>query len=115
MSAVVLIALGAAVGAPLRFVLDRALPRRSVPWGIVVANAVGSLTLGVVSAAAASSLALLVGTGFCGALTTMSGLALDTCTLAGQRRWSAAAANVVVTLAVGLAAALAGVAIGRAL
>jgi len=50
-----LVACGAVVGAPLRFLTDRALkqwvPGR-FPWGTFAVNIVGSLILGVVAGAA---------------------------------------------------------------
>ena len=47
----VLVMLGAAVGAPLRYLTDRAIQARtpgSFPWGTLTVNVVGSLVLGVV-------------------------------------------------------------------
>ena len=75
------VALGAAVGAPLRFLVERWFLRVAGdrwPWGTVVVNLVGSLVLGVVAGlavrgGASAEVVALVGTGFCGALTTFSG------------------------------------------
>jgi CrcB protein len=74
----VLVALGAAVGAPLRYVaahlLDGVLPR-----GTILVNWVGSFLLGWLSGLAVSgAVAALLGTGFCGALTTYSSFAVQT-------------------------------------
>ena len=73
-----MVALGAAVGAPARYLTDRVVQSRHesvMPWGTVSVNVVGSLILGGLMGAgtgvSASVLALL-GTGFCGALTTYS-------------------------------------------
>ena len=47
---VLLIALGAAVGAPLRYLVDRAIQSRhesSFPWGTLTVNVVGSFLLGL--------------------------------------------------------------------
>ncbi len=73
-----LVALGAAVGAPMRYLVDRAIRSRRdtlLPWGTIAVNVAASLLLGVltgVAASADSALGALVGTGFCGALSTYS-------------------------------------------
>ncbi|MFE3883980.1 fluoride efflux transporter CrcB [Streptomyces lydicus] len=118
-----LVVAGAMVGAPLRFLTDRYVQSRHdtvFPWGTFTVNAAGSLILGLltgaVSAGAASShVQLLVGTGLCGALTTYSTFSYETLRLAADRARASAVANVVVTVAAGLAAAFAGVAAGQAI
>ncbi len=69
---VLLVALGAAFGAPLRYVTAHLLDG-VLPWGTVAVNVTGSFLLGLFSGMAltGSSMALL-GTGFCGAFTTYS-------------------------------------------
>ncbi|MFF2807541.1 fluoride efflux transporter CrcB [Streptomyces sp. NPDC058000] len=114
-----LVVAGAMVGAPLRFLTDRFVQARHdtvFPWGTCAINVVGSLILGLLAGAAASPhVQLLLGTGLCGALTTYSTFSYETLRLAadGARRY--AALNIGVSLAVGLAAACTGVALGRAL
>ena len=63
-----LVAAGAAVGAPLRYLVDRAVQARhttAFPWGTFAVNAAGSLLLGLVTGAvaagAAPELGLLLG------------------------------------------------------
>ena len=113
------VVLGAAVGAPLRYLTDRYLQARlgtGLPWGTFTVNAVGSLVLGVVLGAAAPvALVALVGTGFCGALTTYSAFAYETVQLAVDGRRGAAVLNAVGSVVVGLAAAGLGLAIGAVL
>lgn len=83
LEAVLAVSLGAAVGAPVRFWIERALAARlgtGFPWGTLAVNLVGSLALGLLVGAALdgriSRLVLLgVGTGLCGALTTFSAFA----------------------------------------
>ena len=105
-----LVALGAAVGAPTRFVLGRLLDGR-VHWGTLVVNLAGSFVLGVLTSAglSASTLALL-GAGFCGGLTTYSSFSLQTVE-AGPRR---GAAYVVMTIGGCLATAALGYGLGSA-
>lgn len=83
--ALLLVALGAAVGAPARFLVERRLAG-AYPWGTFVVNVVGSAVLGAVVAAAgtsaSTSVVALVGVGFCGALTTFGGYAAQVLDLA---------------------------------
>jgi CrcB protein len=113
---VILVALGAAVGAPLRFLTDRALKKwhpGRFPWGTFAVNVTGSLILGLVTAAAGPSIATLLGTGFCGALTTYSTFSYETFALIEGRARLIAVANVVGSVAIGIAAATAGWALGH--
>ena len=82
------VALGAALGAPLRYVVERRLVA-AWPWGTWTVNVVGSLLLGgLLGAVAAGPLAadawpvVLVGVGFCGSLTTFGGFAAQVLDLA---------------------------------
>lgn len=117
-----LVLLGGAVGAPTRYLTDVVVQSRHrsvLPWGTVTVNVVGSFVLGLVAGLASSghlaSWALtLVGTGFCGALTTFSTFSYETVRLAHEGRWRAAAANVVISLALGLAAVVLGWLVGTA-
>jgi len=85
LSVVLLVALGAAVGAPVRFLVERRLAG-AYPWGTFAVNVAGSAVLGgLVAVAGTSSSAAavaLVGTGFCGALTTFGGFAAQVLDLA---------------------------------
>ncbi len=109
-----LVALGAAVGAPARYLTDRAVQARHdsvFPWGTFVVNVVGCLILGFLLAASThtgSGLAALLGTGFCGALTTYSTFGYETVQLARSGARGYAALNAGLSVACGLLAALAG-------
>ena len=83
-----LVALGAALGAALRFEIASRYDGL-MPWGTLAVNVVGSFLLGLFSALAlgADPLALL-GTGFCGGFTTYSAFAVQTHKL-GHRRATA--------------------------
>ncbi|MFC9622389.1 fluoride efflux transporter CrcB [Streptomyces sp. NPDC056930] len=118
-----LVIVGAAVGAPLRYLTDRAVQSRHdtvFPWGTFAVNVTGSLVLGlltgaVAAGAASSDLQLLLGTGLCGALTTYSTFSYETLRLAEDGAKFYAAANVVASVVVGLGAAFAGVSAAEAL
>lgn len=123
MTGYLLVALGGAIGAPLRYLTDRAVQdrhRRGFPWGTFTVNMVGSLVLGLLTGLtlgltgpAAQHWQLLIGTGLCGALTTYSTFSLETVRLWEQRqRWSAVA-NVLGSIAGGLGFAALGFLIGR--
>jgi len=118
-----LVIAGAAVGAPLRYLTDRALQSRHdtvFPWGTFAVNVFGSLVLGLVTGAAVaggapSEVQLAVGTGFCGALTTYSTFSYETLRLLEGDARLFAAANVVASVIAGLGAAFLGVALADAL
>ena len=77
------VALGGAIGAPLRYLIDARVTQataagkhRDFPWGFLIVNAVGSLAIGIAYASIDGHLRALIATGACGALTTYSGYAL---------------------------------------
>ena len=75
---VVLVALGAAVGAAVRYAVAHLLDGR-LPWGTLLVNVAGSFLLGVFGGLALSEARIaLLGTGFCGGLTTYSAFAVQT-------------------------------------
>ncbi|WP_377320794.1 fluoride efflux transporter FluC [Pimelobacter simplex] len=95
-----LVALGAAVGAPLRYYLGQRLDGR---WhhGTLLANLLASLLLGACAGWSLDGSALaLVGTGFCGGLSTYSSLAVQTRDLGPVRGAAYAATTIVLGLAV---------------
>ena len=107
-----LVALGAAVGAPLRYLIDRFVQGRHrsvLPWGTLGVNLLASLLLGVIAGASVSvSTAALLGTGFCGTLSTYSTFSFETMRLTSSGRPAWASLNVALSLVLGLAAAAAG-------
>jgi CrcB protein len=113
---VLLVAAGAAVGAPLRYVLDRAVQSRHTtgfPWGTLTVNVIGSFVLGLLVALSVSpALSALLGVGFCGALTTYSTFGYETLRLLQNRAHLLAAVNVAVSLVAGLGAAYLGITVG---
>ncbi|WP_214323920.1 fluoride efflux transporter CrcB [Nonomuraea sediminis] len=116
---VLLVVLGAAVGAPLRYLADRAVQARHAtvfPWGTLTVNVVGSALLGFLAALPASGGAMsLLGTGLCGALTTYSTFGYETVRLVEVGARFHAVANAVASIVAGLGAAYLGVAVAQAL
>ncbi|MFF4583050.1 fluoride efflux transporter FluC [Streptomyces sp. NPDC001389] len=118
-----LVVAGAVVGAPLRYLTDRAVQARHdsvFPWGTLVVNAGACLLLGTLAGVAltgagSSRLSLLLGTGLCGALSTYSTFSYETLRLA-ERGWKfLAAANVAASVLVGLGAVTLGSEVAQAL
>jgi CrcB protein len=108
---VLLVLLGGLVGAPARYLTDVTVQRLHdtvFPWGTWTVNVAGSCVLGLVASAAPDWVVTLAGTGFCGALTTFSTFGYETVRLAEEGELTAAAANVVGSVAAGLAAAALG-------
>ena len=88
------VALGGAIGALLRFYVSETVSSEGFPWATLTVNLVGSLLLGVMTAAVAASTlsetqALLLGTGILGAFTTLSTFSVETATLYDEEQWSA--------------------------
>lgn len=113
------VCLGAALGAPARYLTDRFVQSRHdslLPWGTLTVNVVGSFALGLLTGLAAAhdvpeAVLLTLGTGWCGALTTYSTFSYETLRLFedGARLYSAA--NVLLSLVASLGAAVAGYAV----
>jgi CrcB protein len=118
-----LVVAGGMLGAPLRYVTDRAVQLRHgspFPWGTLVVNIAGCLILGTLTGATlagatSESVRLLLGTGLCGALTTYSTFSYETLRLAEDGARFFAAANVIASVVAGLGAAFVGVAFAEAL
>jgi fluoride exporter len=109
----------AAVGAPLRYLLDGYVGDRvegAFPWGTFVINASGSLVLGVLTGLALyhgfpKTSKVILGTGFCGAYTTFSTFTFESVRLIEEGAIGTAVRNVFGTLVVGAGAAALGLAI----
>lgn len=91
----VAVVVGAAVGAPLRYLIDTWITRRALraggpafPWGLLVVNVSGSALAGLALALTSGDLRILLLTGLCGAFTTFSGFAWET-----DRLWELARAS----------------------
>lgn len=113
------VAVGGSVGAVLRALLADALGGGGAawPWGTLVANVAGSALLGyVVARHPPDALGRhLLGPGLCGALTTFSTLQVELVRMLEDGRVAQAIGYLATTVALGLGAALAGLALGRRL
>ncbi|WP_216205506.1 fluoride efflux transporter CrcB [Amycolatopsis aidingensis] len=120
---VLLVSVGGAGGAVLRYLIDRRVQRShdsAFPWGTLTVNVLGSALLGLLAGwaltgAEPGALHTLLGTGLCGALTTFSTFGYETVRLLTERARLYAVANVAVTVLAGFGAAATGLLIASAL
>lgn len=123
MIAVLMIAIGAAIGAPLRYLTDRAIQSRHetmFPWGTLTVNLIASFGLALVTSASLhhvvpAVVVSLIGNGLCASLSTYSTFSYETCRLIEDGAHFYAAANAVVSLVAGLGAAAFGWTLGMTL
>ena len=114
------VCLGAAFGAPARYLTDRFVQSRIdavLPWGTLCVNVFGSFVLGFVTGLAGDhhvpqQVVLTVATGFCGALTTYSTCSYETLRLYEDGARLYAGVNVALSLAAGMGAVIAGYGLG---
>ncbi len=107
-----LVVAGAMAGAPLRLLVTRLAARggRDPARGTLAVNVAGSALLGLVlgGAAAPPAVVALVGTGFCGTLTTFSTFGADVLRLLEQRQLARGLAHLAATVVLGVGAAALG-------
>jgi CrcB protein len=117
----VLLAVGAVVGAFLRYIMV-ASPKTigGFPVNVLAVNVIGSFILGLFSVLSLAlnldaNYTLLVATGFCGAFTTMSSFALETSNLMDGSRFNLVILNILANVGLSLGALMGGRVIGNAL
>ena len=110
---VLAVLVGGMIGAPARYLTDRMVQARHdsvFPWGTFAVNMAGSLILGFLLGAERhlglpSVVFALLGTGFCGGLTTFATFGYETVRLLEDGAVGEAGVNVIGSLAVGVLAA----------
>jgi CrcB protein len=114
------VALGAALGAPARYLIDKRVQgmlTTTFPWGTLTVNVLASLILGAVTgfvvAGAPEALQDSLGVGLCGALSTYSTFSYSSLRLFEDGFGFFAVANVLVSVAAGAGAASIGLALGH--
>jgi CrcB protein len=119
-----LIAVFGALGAMSRYAVDGWVSnttRGQFPWGTLAVNVAGSFALGIVVELTTSRLLphpnwrIALGIGFLGAFTTFSTFTYETVRLAEDSAYGLAVFNVAAMTTLGLAAAAAGLLLGRAI
>ncbi len=114
-----LVGLAAGVGALARYLVDGVIQHRhdsAFPFGTLIVNLSGSLGLGLLTGLATrhglpTGPAVVLSAGFCSGYTTWSTFSYETLALAEAGTLLLAAANVITSLAAGLAAVVVGVAL----
>lgn len=105
-----MVIIGAVIGAPLRYLVDRAVQSRfdtEFPWGTFAVNIAACTGLGLLTGAATaiavpSAVQHLIGPGLCATLSTYSTFSFETVRLAGTGAKLLAAANAVGSVLAGL-------------
>jgi fluoride exporter len=117
----VLLALGAVIGAFLRYrLVESPLAVYGLPVNVLVVNVLGSFILGLFSVLSVGlnlepQYTLLVAVGFCGSFTTMSSFALEISNLADANRFSLMALNILTNVGLSLGAIFGGRMLGDAI
>jgi CrcB protein len=113
--------LGGCVGGYARYAVSAAwdIPRDALPVATLTVNLTGAFVLGIVVVVATDIrpnryLRPLLGTGFCGALTTFAAVVVAIAQLLAQHRFALAGGYLGATIVGGLAAASLGLILGRA-
>ena len=113
MGLAIVVGLSGALGAVARYLIDGAVQDRTsgpFPFGTLTVNVIGSFVLGVLAGFAlhhanTASAKTIIGTGFCGGLTTWSTASWETVRLIEEEVSSTAIRFTVANLAVSMAAA----------
>lgn len=124
MKEILVISIGAIVGANARWIISRYAARLispAFPYGTLFINVIGSFIVGFFMIWATERVLidprwrLLVVVGFCGSFTTFSSFAFETMSLFEQGQWALMCTNFLSNNLLCLGAALAGMALARAL
>ena len=110
----VLLAVGAVIGAYLRYrLVESPVAVYGLPVNVLVVNILGSFVLGLFSVMSIRldldpKYTLLTAVGFCGSFTTMSSFALETSNLLDGNRFSLLALNILANVGLSLGAIFGG-------
>jgi fluoride exporter len=115
----VLLAVGAVIGAYLRYrLVESPVSVYGLPVNVLVVNVLGSFILGLFSVLSIAlnlepQYTLLVAVGFCGSFTTMSSFALETSNLLDSNRFSLLTLNILANVGLSLGAIFGGRTLGN--
>ena len=118
-TSLLLVAIGGALGSVTRALAGHVVPAGRLPWATIVVNILGSLLIGVLMArliaggadsARAQSFWVV---GVCGGFTTFSAFSWQTFDQMQKGQWAAAAANVLISVVLCVAATALGFRLAR--
>ena len=100
---ILMVALGGGLGATLRYLTSEWISSDGFPWATLFVNLIGSFLMGALAVGLAENmiskdLALLLGTGLLGGLTTMSAFSVETIQMLEQENTGLAASYVGATM-----------------
>jgi CrcB protein len=110
----IFLAVGSVLGAYLRFkVIESPLLFNTVPVNVLAVNVLGAFILGIFVVMSQQwhldgKYSLFAAMGFCGSLTTMSGLALESNTLLEQSHYGTFVINIIANMSLSIAALIGG-------
>jgi CrcB protein len=104
-----LVAIAGGIGAVLRLVMSRW--QGKLPWGILLANVIGSLAVGFMSNSQNWFIGVILISGFAGGLSTFSSFAAQTVDFLRRGRVAQGLLNILVNLALSSTAVLLGLAL----
>jgi CrcB protein len=119
---ILVIALGASIGANLRYALSNWAAQQwgtTFPYGTMIINVLGSFLIGFMLALAATRISLsvpwrlLLVTGLLGGFTTFSTFSYETYSLLVEGSWLEAGLNILGSVGIGLIAVLLGAGLAR--
>jgi CrcB protein len=104
---ILLVAIGGAIGAILRYLIASWVPDEVFPWGTLSVNLVGSFLLGCLACAVtiqgviSNDMMLLLGVGILGSFTTLSTYSVDTINMFESKMWGQLFAYIFSTAIIG--------------
>ncbi|MGV7225879.1 MAG: fluoride efflux transporter FluC [Nitrosopumilus sp.] len=110
----IFLAMGSVLGAYLRFkVIESPLIFNTIPVNVLAVNVIGAFILGAFIVLSQQwnldgKYSLFAAIGFCGSLTTMSGLALESNTLLEQSHYVTFAVNLIANISLSIGALIGG-------
>jgi crcB protein len=116
--AIILVAVGGAIGAALRFLVGHYVDSEQFPWATFTVNLIGAFMLALITfwyTGIPQEMKLLLFTGLFGAFTTMSTFTLETVSLFFDGRVGSAALNFCLNAGLCICGAVAGRYVGIAL
>jgi CrcB protein len=110
----VFLAIGSVLGAFLRYkITESPLIFNTLPLNVLIVNILGAFILGIFIVLSEQwnldgRYSLLAAVGFCGSLTTMSSLALDSSNLLDNQHYTSLAVNLIANIGLSIGALIAG-------